>query len=289
MSIGENIAKYRKAKCLTQEQLGELLGVTNQAVSKWESGVSMPDIMLLPRIAEALEINIYDLYGTTKNSQVHKGQIQKIDEFSITAQNQVKEYLYHQLFSETVALKELARFKYTANETTSMNPALTLGIIPYAFRGAAFVSDNLSVISSDFDVQQGANNIVNREIFSGLNKLCDPNVTKVLHYMYTKAFDNIPETSFVHPLPKDFDYFEQEFTFDEIASAGFMAENEILDAIEKLAAIHIVEITNKDLQTKYIFKKTKGIETAVVFQIVKRLIGESMQWGCGYIVGHGRI
>ncbi len=289
MSIGENIARYRKAKSLTQEQLGELLGVTNQAVSKWESGVSMPDVMLLPRIAEALEINIYDLYGTTKNSQAHKGQIQKIDEFSITAQNQVKEYLYHQLFSETVALKELARFKHAANETTSMNPELTLGIIPYAFRGAAFVSDNLSVISSDFDVQQGANNIVNREIVSGLNKLCDPNVIKVLHYMYTKAFDNTPETSFVHPLPKDFDYFEQEFAFDEIASAGFMGENEVLDAIEKLAAIHIVEITNKDLQTKYIFKKTKGIETAVVFQIVKRLIGESMQWGCGYIVGHGRI
>ena len=107
--------------------------------------------------------------------------------------------------------------------------------------------------------------------------------------MYTKSFDNTPETSFVHPLPKDFDYFEQEFTCNEIASAGFMTENEILDAIEKLAAIHIVEITNKDLQTKYVFKKTKGIETAVVFQIVKRLIGESMQWGCGYIVGHERI
>ena len=53
MSIGENIAKYRKVKGLTQEQLGELLGVTNQAVSKWESAVSMPDIMLLPRISNA--------------------------------------------------------------------------------------------------------------------------------------------------------------------------------------------------------------------------------------------
>ena len=54
MSIGENIARYRKAKNLTQEQLGELLGVTNQAVSKWESGVSMPDVMLLPKISNAL-------------------------------------------------------------------------------------------------------------------------------------------------------------------------------------------------------------------------------------------
>ncbi len=37
MSIGKNIAKYRKTRGLTQEELGTLLGVTNQAVSKWES------------------------------------------------------------------------------------------------------------------------------------------------------------------------------------------------------------------------------------------------------------
>lgn len=35
MSIGKNIAKYRKAKGLTQEELGAMIGITNQAVSKW--------------------------------------------------------------------------------------------------------------------------------------------------------------------------------------------------------------------------------------------------------------
>ena len=50
MSIGKNIAKYRKSLRLTQEAFGENLGVTNQAVSKWESEASMPDIMLLPKI-----------------------------------------------------------------------------------------------------------------------------------------------------------------------------------------------------------------------------------------------
>ena len=61
MSIGKNIAKHRKALGLTQEELGVRLGVTNQAVSKWESEVSMPDVMLLPAIASALGIsNLYD-------------------------------------------------------------------------------------------------------------------------------------------------------------------------------------------------------------------------------------
>jgi transcriptional regulator with XRE-family HTH domain len=41
MSIGKNIAKFRKQLNLTQEELGEKLGVTNQAVSKWENGVSL--------------------------------------------------------------------------------------------------------------------------------------------------------------------------------------------------------------------------------------------------------
>ncbi len=37
MSIGKNIAKYRKKLRLTQEALGDKIGITNQAVSKWES------------------------------------------------------------------------------------------------------------------------------------------------------------------------------------------------------------------------------------------------------------
>ena len=69
MSIGKNIAKYRKEKNLTQEELGEKLGVTNQAVSKWESEVSMPDVMLLPEIATALNITLDDLYGIVKASE----------------------------------------------------------------------------------------------------------------------------------------------------------------------------------------------------------------------------
>lgn len=69
MSIGKNLAKYRKAKRLTQEELGEKLGVTNQAVSKWESEASMPDVMLLPEIATALNITLDDLYGIAKEPE----------------------------------------------------------------------------------------------------------------------------------------------------------------------------------------------------------------------------
>lgn len=62
MSIGRNIAKFRKAKDLTQTEFGNLLGVSNQAVSKWEMEINMPDVMLLPEIAKALDITLNQLY-----------------------------------------------------------------------------------------------------------------------------------------------------------------------------------------------------------------------------------
>lgn len=54
--ISQKISEIRKARSLTQEQLGAKLGISSQAVSKWEKGESMPDIMLLPSLCEILGI-----------------------------------------------------------------------------------------------------------------------------------------------------------------------------------------------------------------------------------------
>ena len=62
-SIGSNIRVFRLKKQLTQEQLAEKLGVTFQAVSKWETNANTPDILLLPKIAKALGIRIDDLFS----------------------------------------------------------------------------------------------------------------------------------------------------------------------------------------------------------------------------------
>lgn len=53
-TIGSRIAQKRKALGLTQEDLAARLGVSSQAVSKWENDVSCPDISLLPALARAL-------------------------------------------------------------------------------------------------------------------------------------------------------------------------------------------------------------------------------------------
>ena len=52
---------------MTQEQLANALGVTNQSVSKWESGQCCPDIQLLPSIAELFEVSVDELLGCNRS------------------------------------------------------------------------------------------------------------------------------------------------------------------------------------------------------------------------------
>ena len=63
MNFSEIISVHRRRLALTQEGLAQKLGVTNQAVSKWESGQSCPDIALLPQIADLFGISIDELFG----------------------------------------------------------------------------------------------------------------------------------------------------------------------------------------------------------------------------------
>jgi len=68
-SLSENISKFRKQKGLTQEELANKIGVTYQAVSKWKTGQSSPDISLLPDLAFIFETNIDSLMGFIHNKR----------------------------------------------------------------------------------------------------------------------------------------------------------------------------------------------------------------------------
>lgn len=63
MGIGRKIAQFRKEKGITQEALAQVLNVTNQAVSKWESEQCSPDIQLLPELAYFFGVSIDELFG----------------------------------------------------------------------------------------------------------------------------------------------------------------------------------------------------------------------------------
>ncbi len=69
-TIGQKISALRKDKGLTQEGLAEKLGVSPQAVSKWENDISCPDILLLPRLAELFGVTTDEILGCQKTNPI---------------------------------------------------------------------------------------------------------------------------------------------------------------------------------------------------------------------------
>ncbi len=63
LKLNDTICFYRKKQGLTQAELAEKLGVSNQSVSKWESAQCCPDISLIPKLADIFEISIDELFG----------------------------------------------------------------------------------------------------------------------------------------------------------------------------------------------------------------------------------
>ena len=71
--FGDFIKELRKEKQLTQKELGEKLNITDKAISKWERGLSFPDIAVLKDLAEFFEIDISELLNG------ERGKKQEID------------------------------------------------------------------------------------------------------------------------------------------------------------------------------------------------------------------
>ncbi len=67
MTLGNKIAQLRRSHNITQDGLAQQLGVTNQAVSKWESDQCCPDVMLLPEIADIFDVSVDTLFDRKQN------------------------------------------------------------------------------------------------------------------------------------------------------------------------------------------------------------------------------
>lgn len=78
LTLGKRILYHRKRLGLTQDQLAERMGVTAQAVSKWENDLSCPDVTTLPKLAELFGISTDELLGVVRPEEprkVHVGEV----------------------------------------------------------------------------------------------------------------------------------------------------------------------------------------------------------------------
>ena len=97
--IGQNIAVLRKNNRLTQEQLAQTLHISAQAVSKWENGLSVPDTLTVPQIAEYFHVTIDFLYyGKAENTMPNEKE----------AVNREKNYYDNRLLYQNFKEEELS-------------------------------------------------------------------------------------------------------------------------------------------------------------------------------------
>lgn len=126
MSIGDRIIDLRKQKKLSQGQLAEIIGVSRQAVSKWESGQNSPDTIKLINLADILDTDVEYLATGRKTPKedppIVLNMVQKVDKI-IEVEKVV----------EKPVIKRVIRIKYKRNPLEYW----TVGIICF-FIGLAF-------------------------------------------------------------------------------------------------------------------------------------------------------
>ena len=280
MSMGKNIAYFRKSKGYTQEELGQKIGVTNQAVSKWESEASMPDIMLLPRIAKALDVTLDDLFADRiLNTSTQKSKVfneQAVHSFPKDAQAMIIDSLCQQ--TNLVNCNSWDFLKAEQNPSTKkfdqIRQFYTMCCLSDT-SGAAFVSNTLTMIDSGIKPTDIGSIFDKPEVASGMKKLSDPNVRQVLSYICNEYFQST--APFDHKNPE---YFMVEIQPNELSRHLGISGDDIPEALEKLISLHIVESETNN-GTRYLLHKIKAIEAAVTFRLIERLMHNEAGFACG--------
>lgn len=79
IKTGSFISEMRKEKGLTQKQLADQVGVSDKAVSRWETGKGLPDTSIMPELCKALDINVNELLsGERLNAEAYSGKAEEI-------------------------------------------------------------------------------------------------------------------------------------------------------------------------------------------------------------------
>ena len=106
--LNENIKNLRKQKGYSQETLAQELNVVRQTVSKWEKGYSVPDAVMLERLAELLEVSVSDLLGGVSTQAEPKADLKKISDQLSVLNNQIARELARKKRNRRIILIILA-------------------------------------------------------------------------------------------------------------------------------------------------------------------------------------
>ena len=136
LDLGNNIRQLRRRDKRTQEALAEALGVTSQAVSRWESGGSFPDMNLIPSIANYFGVSIDELFGYTND------RTKRIDELVTQIYDMIRQNNgVDNNTSECIAIARNALVEFPGNEKLMLSLASVLYTAGYVRYGECHLID----------------------------------------------------------------------------------------------------------------------------------------------------
>lgn len=127
--IGEFIKKQRTVKNLTQKHLAEKLGVTDKAISRWETGKGIPDVSLLIPLSNALEVSVHEILLGEKIEEEKK--IEKYEETivnTLTTNKKQISSLHKIIYALFVAVEVVAIYGFTIGADPADAMGLLLGL-----------------------------------------------------------------------------------------------------------------------------------------------------------------
>ena len=136
--IGKYIASRRKEKGLTQQELGDKLFVTDKAVSKWERGLSLPDITILEKLADELDTDIYNILQVEKknNIDIEKTLNNERKKIQKELYKKIIIYILPIIFVSCIIFFKLIPFGYNIEHpryTHTENKMINLGVPKFSF------------------------------------------------------------------------------------------------------------------------------------------------------------
>jgi len=196
--IGKFISKLRKEKGLTQQELGNILFVTDKAVSKWERGLSLPDVTILNKLASTLDVSVSEILNGEKN-KIKKFDIEKtIKEATLEIKNNQKKKMLKivkiVLIISIVLIYILFRniylgyniYKVDYNLLTENKRKINLGV------------PKLSILRKNHDRSYSFKNFRNREVLLG----------EIKEYLKTLEYLNCNDTIYYYNNEDDFSIIE---------------------------------------------------------------------------------
>lgn len=123
-NIGKRIQAFRRDRGLTQDELAARLCITAQAISKWERGVGLPDVTILPALADALGVTVGTLFGEDELTLNNNEETESFDTVPINKEDEiVEEDEEYDWFDEIDELDEIEDF--SPSEKASLEKALS--------------------------------------------------------------------------------------------------------------------------------------------------------------------